>query len=147
MVREPGPGPQFADFEWEPRWHANPDAICASLHEDGDTVSLVFCAGIIRMAQEDRKHVVNQLRVAALLLEGGGQRPSTEHAVMVGVDDDDNAPTALAIFDDDLASAEELAQHAPESWIARRRVWRGRWERNPDADPYPFSGNSGEKSK
>lgn len=144
MVREPGPGPQFADFEWEPRWHANPDAVCTSLHEDGDVVHFVFCAGMIRMTQDDRKHVVNQLRVAAALLEGDGH-PSTEHAVMIGVDDDDNAPTALAIFDDDLASAEELAQHAPESWIARRRVWRGRWERDPNADPYP--GNSGKRSE
>lgn len=138
MVREQGPNPQFADFEWNPRWHANPNTICASLHEDGDKVHFVFCAGIIRMTQSDRKHVVNQLRVAASMLEGNEQLSSTEHAVMVGVYDGDNASTALAIFDD-LASAEELAQHAPGAWIAQRRVWRGRWEQDPDADPYPFS--------
>jgi hypothetical protein len=68
MARGQGPGPQLANFEWEPRWHANPTAICASLDEEGDKLSLYFCAGVIRMTQKDRMHVVNQLRIAASLL-------------------------------------------------------------------------------
>ena len=60
---------QFANFEWQSRWHANPSAVCTSLDECGDEISLVFCAGVIKMTQEDRKHVANQLRVAAELLD------------------------------------------------------------------------------
>lgn len=55
-----------------------------------------------------------------------GQITGLQYAVMVGVDDTDNAPTVLEVYDE-LATAEELAQHVPGSWIGRRWIRAGDW--------------------
>lgn len=101
----------FASFTWEPRWHANPDAPCASLSECGDEVVLVFAAGVISMTQSDRVYVASQLRVAAHLLDS-----ST---------DVDSATCALAWHDATCPEGVECRdrrQHASGSSLANSEL-------------------------
>lgn len=59
----------FAAIEWQKRWHANPDAPCASINQQGDKTFLTTCLGFVYFdLRDDGPHILRQLEAACDLL-------------------------------------------------------------------------------